>query len=83
MALIHFLIVYDLVEGLIVTNEEFENAGKATQAYQALEQRYGFDERYEIVLLGADSLDTLKVTHGHYFPQTDEEQAAAEELVAR
>ena len=82
MALIHFLIVYDLAEERILTNKEFDNAAKATQAYQELEQRFGFDQRYEIVLLGADSLETLKVTHGHYFPQSAAEQAVAEELVA-
>ena len=80
MALIHFLIVYDLAERRIVQNEEFENATRATKAYQELEERYGFDARYEIVLLGADSIETLKVTHGHYFPETHADRSA-EDLV--
>lgn len=82
MALIHFLIVYDLAERRIVTNKQFANAAAATRAYQELEHRYGFDRRYEIVLLGADSIETLKVTHGHYFPEGAGTTSAAEALVA-
>lgn len=72
MALIHFLIVFDRTAQEIVSREEFRDGHKAALAYTAREREYHFDPRFEIVLLGADSLETLQVTHGQYFPESDE-----------
>lgn len=68
MALIHFLIVFDRETQSIITKEEFSNGRRAGTAYAEREREYHFDPRYEIVLLGADSIETLKVTHAQYFP---------------
>jgi hypothetical protein len=68
MALSHFLIVYDLREGRRVLLEEFASARAATDAYAALEEEYrDRSADFEVVLVGADSLDTLRVTHSRYF----------------
>ena len=76
MALNHFLILYNLREGKLVRLDAFgNNARKATDAYAALEQEYRDrpdHEDYEIVLVGADSLDTLRVTHSRYFEEERE-----------
>ena len=73
----HFLILYNLREGKLVRLDEFgNNARKATDAYAALEQVLYRDrsdhEDYEIVLVGADSLETLRVTHSRYFEEERE-----------
>ncbi len=63
----NFLIQYDRQEHLLARCEVFQDSAVAYAAYSALEREHLADDRYEIVLLGADSLDVLKVTHAHYF----------------
>lgn len=71
MALHHFLIIYNLREGRLVSLTPFDrDARTAAEAYAAVEEAYR--ERadqgdYEIVLVGADSLETIQVTHSRYF----------------
>jgi hypothetical protein len=67
MALIHFLLVYDLAQQKLVHNAEFHDAGEASKEYARLEGEHRGDRDLEIVLVGADSLETIKTTHGHYF----------------
>ena len=68
MALRHFLIVYDLRESRRVLLEEFASARRATDAYAAAEEEYrDRSADFEVVLVGADSLETVKVTHSRYF----------------
>jgi hypothetical protein len=62
-----FLIQYDRTEHRLARCEEFADGDAAYAAYAALEKEHVFDDRYEIVLLGADSLAALHVTHAHYF----------------
>lgn len=76
MALHHFLIVYNLRDSARVILEDFGgDVRKATDAYAAMEEEYrGRTDRedYEIVLVGADSLDTIMVTHSRYFEEERE-----------
>ena len=68
MPLIHFLLIYDLKRGHLVGDpQEFANAAEAAAAYAALEEATRNDTNLEIVLVGADSLETIKATHGNYF----------------
>lgn len=39
----------------------------AATRYASFEQRWRHDDGYEVVLIGADSTDTIKRTHSHYF----------------
>jgi hypothetical protein len=75
MALHHFLLLYNLREGRLERMEDFAtDALRATDAYAALEREYRDrrdHEDYEIVLVGADSLDTVKVTHSRYFEERE------------
>ena len=66
--LTHFLLVYDNYEGKIVQLHEFTDPGEAVREYSVTEDkcRHGWG-RFEVVLLGADSLATVKRTHGRYF----------------
>jgi hypothetical protein len=69
MALIHFLLVYDLNKQTLVSQQEFRDGSEAAKAYAQMEARCRDAEDLEIVLVGADSLDTIKMTHGQYFDE--------------
>lgn len=75
MALKHFLIVFNLVEQELLDFREFdEDIERATDAYEAMEKMYrnrDDHEAFEIVLVGADSRDTLEVTHSRYFSKAE------------
>jgi hypothetical protein len=71
MAVIHFLLVYDLNLGRLVHQAEFSDAEKAAAEYAHLEQEHRGNHDLEIVLVGADSLETIQMTHGHYFDGKD------------
>jgi hypothetical protein len=45
----------------------FDDSEAALDAYADAEREHLGDWVTEIVLLGADSIDTLRVTHSHYF----------------
>lgn len=63
----HFLVSYDLVTEKTKV-ESFGNDYDAAQAaYAEAEQANAEDEKLDIVLLSADSLETIKQTHSSYF----------------
>jgi hypothetical protein len=67
MSLVHFLLVYDKAEQRLVFNKPFSNSVEAVQAYEAMEEKHRHDESVEIVLVGADSIESVMLTHGNYF----------------
>ena len=73
MALQHFLILYSLRGGALVHLEEFgTDVDRATTAYAELEREYrdrSDHDDFEIVLVGADSIDTVHRTHSRYFEE--------------
>jgi hypothetical protein len=63
----HFLVSYDLATGKTGV-ESFDTDYNAAQtAYAEAEQANADDEKLDIVLLSADSLETIKQTHSSYF----------------
>jgi hypothetical protein len=64
-----FLIVYDQVEGKVLSMAEFDD----TERSRALEERFDLERRYqdqphvEVIALGADTRADLEITHGRYF----------------
>lgn len=71
MSLRHFLLVFDHRLGRLVgPPREFRNADEAITAYSQTERMYEKDESMEIVLIGSDSLDTIRETHANYFDGT-------------
>ena len=63
----HFLVSYDLATGKTEV-ESFDTDYDAAQAaYAEAEQANADDEKLDIVLLSADSLETIKQTHSSYF----------------
>ena len=67
MAIVHFLLVYDHKQQRLVARHEFSNGAAAASAYAELEAQHRDERDLEIVLVGADSIDTIMRTHGHYF----------------
>ena len=67
MPLIHFLLVYDLVNQRLLEQLDFSDADEAAAAYTALERKHHSDPHLEIVLVGADSIATIMTTHRNYF----------------
>lgn len=69
---VHFLLVYDhRLQRLVAAPREFRNGSEAAVAYAELEAEHRNDRDLEIVLVGADSIETIMRTHGHYFAAVD------------
>jgi hypothetical protein len=65
-ALLHFLLIHDRRSGRLDIIE-FDDARPAVAAYGDLGLEHLDDRELEIVLVGADSLDTVRRTHEHCF----------------
>lgn len=67
---LQFLLVYDLTLQRLVSQRRFDDGAEAAAAYAAAEaENRGRTDR-EIVLVGADSIETIRRTHAHYFAPT-------------
>lgn len=69
---LHVLLVSSHGKGHLLSQQQFHDAGEATAAYEAAEAEHSNDDSLEIVLVAADSLDTIMKTHGHYFRLSDD-----------
>jgi hypothetical protein avisC_07084 len=64
----HFLLIYDRREDRLMSHESFgENVDAAVTAYRAAEIEYQDRSEMDIVLVGSDSLETVRITHSTYF----------------
>ena len=63
----HFLVEYDPAVGSVDVRSFGTDYEAAQQAYADAEQEKGVETALDIVLLSADSLDTIKRTHSSYF----------------
>lgn len=81
--LIHYLLVYSYDEQRLIDKREFTNAVEAAAAYRDTEELYrGRSDEFEVVLVGADSIETIRRTHGHYFLAPTEHPAFGDLLTA-
>lgn len=63
-----FLLIYDRKNDKLVEQKSFgADVGAATIAYRAAEQMYHDRPEMDIVLIGSDSIETVKRTHSTYF----------------
>lgn len=67
----HFLIVYDIPTGKVQVRDFGTDYDAALEAYAEIEGEMRNRNDLDIVLVGADSLETVKRTHSSYF-QTKE-----------
>lgn len=81
----YFLLIYNLSTRAVDVEEWGSDDVGAASAYTDCEQRFQDSEDVEVVLVGADSLETVKLTHSHYFVQTtgDLFEELARELLLR
>jgi vacuolar-type H+-ATPase subunit F/Vma7 len=70
MSLHHFLLVYNRHDQHL-EYEEFDDAAAAGVAYERLEKKYRDRREIEVVLIGADSIETVKRTHSNYFSRNE------------
>lgn len=69
----HFLLVFDHEEGRLLDQTDFgEDCDAALKAYGEREEELSQQprdrrRRIEIVLIGSDSIETVKLTHANYF----------------
>lgn len=73
----HFLITFDIGRQTAHVREFGTDYEAALDAYDQAEDQVRADPQIEVVLLGADSLDTLKKTHSSYFMGTPAEHPFA------
>lgn len=71
-AIQHFILVFDHTKGHLVSDPLMfgEDSKNALQRYSELERTYRDDQNMDIVLIGSDSIETVKVTHANYFDGT-------------
>lgn len=70
MSLHHFLILYDVGnQALLDAIDIGTDGGRAVEAYASYEDKYRDQQDIEIVLIGADSIETVKRTHSQYFAE--------------
>jgi hypothetical protein len=75
----HFLLIFDHASGTLLSHEEFGEVEAALDAYERAEASYESSADIEVVLVGSDSLETVRETHANYFDGT---AALAKALVA-
>lgn len=67
----HFLLVFDHSKARLIHEQAFgRDLVAAVQAYGEMEKRHRDNEEIDIVLVGSDSLETVKITHANYFDGT-------------
>lgn len=67
MANVHMLLVYSLIDQKLVAVEEYADGRKAMARYAEVERDHIKDPSVEIVLVAADSPETIRRTHASYF----------------
>lgn len=69
--ILHFILVFDHAQGRLVEEKHFgEASDEAVACYSELEEQYRGQENMDIVLVGSDSIETVKLTHANYYDGT-------------
>jgi hypothetical protein len=67
----HFLLVFDHDRGTLIEEQHFnEDGAQALAAYAAKEKEHAGNRQIEIVLIGSDSIETVRLTHANYYDGT-------------
>jgi hypothetical protein len=65
----YFILVYDIPSRQLEIHSFEEDYDAAVDAYDELEREHRRDRSIEVVLVGADSIETIHKTHSHYFAE--------------
>ena len=63
----YFLLVYHLDTREVHVEDFGADENAAADTYTAREHEYRDEPTVEVVMVGADSIDTVRKTHSHYF----------------
>lgn len=79
--IIRFLLIYDHHrDRLVESPRTFLGDAQASAAFDAYDQAeidYADQrDRYEVLLVGSESLDSVKATHGRFFPEVSGHDSA-------
>lgn len=66
----HFLLVFDHAAAKLIDEQEFDDVYAAMAAYERYESQFDSNDKMEVVLIGADSIETVRETHANYFDGT-------------
>ena len=77
---IWFLITYDRKKLRMADMERFRSGEKAVGRYEQLEHQFADQPHIEVVLLGADTEEAIRVTHPLYFRDFEAEPFSVEEF---
>ena len=69
----YFILIYNLGNREVLIEEWGGDDVGAAAAYTEREREMRERDDVEVVMVGADSLDTVKQTHSHYFATTTED----------
>ena len=79
----HYLVIYDRRKGQIIRHRSQPTPEQALVARFDAEREFRGQPDIEIVVLGAESWDSLRRTHSRYFKDVQELAEAALEYEAR
>lgn len=68
----HYLVVFDRPKGTVLRHKLYSDRNEALEARFAAEREHHGNPDIEVVVLGAQSWDALKRTHGRYFKGFDQ-----------
>ena len=69
----YFVLVYNVPHMHVEVHSFKEDRELAVAQYAALEGQYRLDDETEVVIVGADSIETIHKTHSHYFATAAED----------
>lgn len=64
---LYFILIYNMASRQLEIHEFGQDHAAASDAYSTLELEHRHDHAMEVVLVGADSIETIHKTHSHYF----------------
>lgn len=65
-SIVYFLLVYNIAARRLESHQAFDDVDEAMAEYARTENEY-LGRGYEIVLVGAESIEAVMITHGSYF----------------
>jgi hypothetical protein len=66
---LYFILIYNVPSRQLEIHEFENDYEAAADAYSRLELQHRADKSMEVVLVGADSIETIHKTHSHYFAE--------------
>lgn len=69
----YFILLYHIAGREVEIKTYGRDADAALEAYSEYERAHRNDDDVEVVMVGADSIETIQKTHSHYFAKTDDE----------